>query len=68
MRLPKNIGTADRILRCLIALALFVYAIIASSLIAFLLSLFVFFEAVSSWCLFYQLVGKNTCPISERKK
>ncbi|MBA2727151.1 MAG: DUF2892 domain-containing protein, partial [Parachlamydiaceae bacterium] len=31
--------------------------------LALLASAFVFFEALRGWCVFYQLMGKNSCPI-----
>ena len=32
-----------------------------------LAGLFSLYEAVSSWCVFYQLLGRNTCPIKNPK-
>jgi carbon starvation protein CstA len=59
----KNIGTKDRLIRLVIALALLTYAIWQGSWIALAASLFTFYEALMSWCVLYQLTGKNTCPI-----
>jgi hypothetical protein len=66
--MQKNIGPEDRIFRLVIAILLFVYAIWQSSLIATLLGFFVLYEALASWCVLYQLLGKNTCPIKKDDK
>lgn len=64
--MKKNIGKKDRLFRLAIAIALLIYAFIQKSPWAFLGSLFVFFEAAMSWCIFYQLIGKNSCPLDKR--
>ena len=61
--MEKNIGPTDRIIRLIIACALFGYAIWQSSWIAAALGLFALYEAVASWCALYQLLGKNTCDV-----
>ena len=61
--MKKNIGKNDRILRLVIALILLGGAIWTKSFILFFISLFVFFEAIYGWCLFYQIIGKNSCDI-----
>ncbi len=58
----KNINQTGRVVRTAIGAALLVYAWWASSWIALLLALFTFFEAWASWCIVYQLLGKNSCP------
>ncbi len=58
----KNLGTADRLLRTAIGCVLLVLAWWVSSWILLLFALFTFFEAWMSWCIFYQLIGKNSCP------
>jgi len=62
----KNIGTADRLFRLVLAVVLLTFAWYYHSWILLALALFTFYEALASWCLFYQLIGKNTCPISRR--
>lgn len=64
----KNIDTQGRIIRTIMALLLLAFAIWQKSWIALLLSLFVFFESYMSWCVVYQLLGKNSCPIDTNKK
>lgn len=62
----KNIGKADRLLRLSIAIALLILAWAAHSWILLAVSLFCFYEALASWCLFYYFIGKNSCPIDRR--
>ncbi len=65
----KNIGTKDRLIRLAIAVACFAAAYTLSSgllqvfFIAF--GLFCVFQATFSWCAWYALLGKNTCPIQK---
>jgi hypothetical protein len=62
--MTRNIGTKDRLIRLAIALLLLVLAWAESSWIALFFGLFTLFEVFSSWCIFYQLIGKNSCPIA----
>lgn len=64
----KNIGTPGRILRLTIGVLLLILAIWQKSWIAFILSIFTFFEAWMSWCIVYQLLEKSRCPIEPNKK
>lgn len=61
--MKKNIGTQDRIIRFVIGLLLLALAWWQMSWIALALALFTFYEALASWCIFYQLIGKSSCPI-----
>lgn len=63
--LKKNIDTQGRLLRLAIALILLVLALWQKSWILLGFSLFTFIEAIFSWCLFYQIMGKNSCPIDK---
>jgi len=65
--MKQNIGTADRIFRLSLGILLLVYAWWQGSWIALALALFTFYEALAGWCLFYQLIGKNSCPINRDK-
>lgn len=67
MVFKKNIDTRGRLLRTGIAVLLLLYAWWANSWIALAFSLFTFFEAWASWCIFYQIIGKNSCPIDKNK-
>jgi hypothetical protein len=64
--LKKNIGSKDRLIRLFIALLLLAYAYWQMSWIALGVSLFTFGEALFSWCILYQLIGKNSCPVKKR--
>ncbi len=64
----KNIDTSGRLIRFILAVLLLLLAIWQESWIIFLLSIFTFFEALMSWCVVYQLIGKNSCPIESHKK
>ena len=61
---PRNIGRYDRLLRALLGVVIFVFAIMTSwSPLLFFFSGFCFFEAIFSWCGFYAAIGRDTCPI-----
>src|SRR3989338_10421615 len=66
--MKPNIGTKDRIARLLIGVVLISLALINKSTFMALAGLFSIYEALSSWCVFYQLLGRNTCPIKNPKK
>lgn len=61
--MQKNIGTNDRILRFILAALLLAFAFWKGSWILGLIGAFVLYEALAGWCVFYQLIGKNTCDI-----
>lgn len=62
----QNIGTQGRVFRLIAAVLLLLYAIWEKSWIALIVSLFIFFEALKGWCIIYQLLGKNSCPIDKK--
>lgn len=59
----NNIGFYDRIVRGILGVLLLAYAWYAHSMLALGFAIFVFYEALSSWCAFYGVIGTNTCPI-----
>lgn len=64
----KNIGTADRIIRIVIGVAILLYIIMGNhtlltTVVLGVLAVFCFYQALTSWCLWYQIIGKNTCPV-----
>jgi hypothetical protein len=66
--MKKNIGTKDRLIRLLLGIVCFVLAFtVANSsvlkIILVIAGVFCLFQAVFSWCLWYQIIGKNTCPV-----
>lgn len=65
--MKKNIGKKDRITRLMMAIALLAIAAYKMSFVVFALGLFVLFESAFSWCIFYQFLGKSSCPISTKK-
>lgn len=62
----KNIDTKGRWIRFGIGVVFLGIAWLLSSWILFIVALFSFYQAAFSWCLFYQLTGKNSCPIDKR--
>jgi Protein of unknown function (DUF2892) len=64
--MKRNMGNTDRIIRLVLAVLILIYAYIQSSWLALGCSLFTFYEASASWCVLYQLMGKNTCPLSKK--
>ena len=66
MRLKKNIGTADRLIRLAISAVLFGMGFWQRNWVVLGLAAFTLLEAALSWCIFYQLIGKNSCPINKR--
>lgn len=62
MHLKKNIGSQGRLLRLAIAIVLFILAYLEGSWILLVAGAFTLFEAAFSWCIVYQLLGKNSCP------
>jgi hypothetical protein len=59
----KNIGTWDRIVRLCIGLFSLALGIWWVQPLFIIIALFTFFEAISGWCAFYQLIGRNTCSL-----
>lgn len=69
----KNIGAPDRMVRLgigtlLVAISIYVAWQINPwlGLIPLIIGAFLVYEAALGWCALYALLGKNTCPISER--
>lgn len=66
-RIKSNIGKKDRIIRLVIAIALFAYAAFQKSYLALGAAIFTVYEALAGWCILYQILGKSSCPISKKK-
>jgi hypothetical protein len=62
MGMKKNIGKPDRLLRLIVGILLLGCAYWKMSWILLVLALFTLFEALMSWCILYQILGKNSCP------
>jgi hypothetical protein len=61
--MKKNIGIADRLWRLGLGVLFLFLSWWYASWVAFAIALFMFYQAMTSWCVLYQLVGKNSCPI-----
>ncbi len=60
---PHNIGCKDRIIRLVLGIGLLALAINTTwNPVIIFLSGFCIFESLFSWCGFYSLIGRNTCP------
>lgn len=60
---PKNIGKNDRIVRLVLGVGLLLFAVFTTwSPVLLIAAGFCIFEAMFSWCGFYAILGKNTCP------
>lgn len=66
--MQKNIGPKDRIIRFIMAIILFALAFWQGSWIIGFFALFTLYESLASWCVFYQLIGRNSCPIKKNDK
>jgi hypothetical protein len=66
--MKPNIGRNDRILRLISGVLTCFLGIYFSSGFLVIAGLFTLFEALSSWCVFYQIIGKNTCPANYSNK
>lgn len=62
--MTKNIGFSDRLFRFTIGIFLLVGAFLLKSTSLAIFGLFTLYEAASSWCVLYQLIGRNTCPLN----
>ncbi len=58
----KNIGIADRAARAVIGIVLLVVGLYGWNPIVFILAGFMFYQALSRWCILYAAAGRNTCP------
>ena len=56
----KNLGTRDRIFRFIGALVFLGLAYWLSSWLLLAAGLFTLFEALFSWCILYQILGKSS--------
>lgn len=61
---PKNLGIFDRLTRVTIGISLIIATryLPEQQFLLLLVAGFTFFESFFSWCVFYQAIGKDTCP------
>jgi predicted Co/Zn/Cd cation transporter (cation efflux family) len=65
--MKQNIDTSDRILRLILGIGLIIYGLYVKSGFVVLGGVFSLYEALVSWCAFYQLIGRNTCALPSSK-
>lgn len=68
MKLKKNVGKVDQIVRYVIALVLVVLSIVLSVWWLVIPAIVLVLTALFSFCGLYTLFGINTCKIEEQKK
>lgn len=63
--MAKNVGSADKVIRIIIALALFSLYFILEGNLRYLsaIGLIPLVTGFVSWCPLYSLFGLNTCPL-----
>ena len=69
MKIKKNIGAVDRVIRIVMGIVLLILAFFSAGWSAVILAvagLFCLFEGAVSWCVLYQLLGKNSCRIKRK--
>ena len=64
----KNIGSRDRYVRLFIGIILLIISYYLKSAFLAIFGLFSILEALISWCLIYQIIGKNTCPVNKKSE
>ena len=67
MKLKKNVGKIDQIVRYIIVLALIVLAIVLPLYWLLIPAIILLFTALFSFCGLYALFGINTCKVEEKK-
>lgn len=62
----KNLGFIDRLIRISIGILLIIFGWYTGSGMAILGGIFALYEGFASWCVVYQLLGINTCPVKQK--
>jgi len=68
MKLKKNVGKVDQIIRYIIGAVLIVLAFVLPLYWLFIPAAIAIFTAVFSFCGLYRLFGINTCKIENESK
>lgn len=63
----KNIGKKDRLFRLFLGTILILTFFYFKSGILAIIGFFAIYEALISWCLIYQILGKNTCSLKNER-
>jgi hypothetical protein len=66
--MKRNLSRTDRMWRLLLALTCLSLAIWQSSWLLAAIGTFILVEVGCSWCVIYQMMGKNNCPIDQKKR
>lgn len=61
--IKPNLGARDRLIRSFITVGLAMLAIWLNSWLIALITLLALFESMTSWCIIYQILGKNSCSM-----
>lgn len=64
--MKKNLDLSGRLLRLGLSLVLFILAYSSHSAVLLLAAMFTLYEAMASWCIVYQLLGINHCPLDKK--
>lgn len=64
--MKQNIGSPDRIIRLILGGLLLGAAVTTQSVLIAIAGIFSLYESLVGWCAFYQLIGRNTCPIRHK--
>lgn len=68
MKLKKNVGKTDQIIRYILAAVLIVLAIVLPLYWLLIPAAIALFTAIFSFCGLYKLFGMNTCKIETEEK
>jgi len=66
MMFKPNLDMAGRLIRLTLAIILLLLAYWYGSWLLLIASAFTFFEVLRGWCVVYQLLGIDHCPIDKR--
>ena len=66
--MQKNVGTADRVIRVILGLALLSLLVLRQDGLRWLglIGLVLLFTSAMSWCPLYVLLGIKTCPMAKQ--
>lgn len=64
--MKKNLDLSGRLLRLGLSIVLFILAYSSHSFLLLLAAMFTLYEAIASWCIVYQLLGINHCPLDKK--
>ena len=65
--MKRNLNRTDKLWRLLLALICLILALWQSSWLLTAIGVFILAEVMLSWCVIYQMIGKNNCPIDRKE-